>query len=323
MSIAITILAALILDRLLGEPRRWHPLVGFGRLAQAIETRLNKRVNNPVHSPVYSSVHNNRPKAFALKFRGLLALSLLILPAAAITAYITGRYNTYLIVEIGVLYLAIGARSLIEHAQRVATALQSNRRDDARAFTSHLVSRDTTQMNESDMSRATIESTLENGNDAIFAPLFWFVIGGAPAVIVYRLCNTLDAMWGYRTPRFVHFGWAAARLDDVLNYIPARLTALTYACLGQFQTALHCWRTQAGNCKSPNGGPVMAAGAGALALQLGGPAVYHGKRENCPRLGCGEPPLANDIMQATRLIQRGIALWAGLALLLAGGLSLA
>ncbi|VAX00930.1 Adenosylcobinamide-phosphate synthase [hydrothermal vent metagenome] len=319
MSIAIAILAALILDRLLGEPRRWHPLVGFGRLALAIETRLNNRVNNPDHNPV----HNNRPNAFALKFRGLVSLSLLILPATAITAYITDRYNTYLIVEIGVLYLAIGARSLVEHAQRVATALQSNRRDDARAFTRHLVSRDTTQMNESDMSRATIESTLENGNDAIFAPLFWFAIGGAPAVVFYRLCNTLDAMWGYRTPRFVHFGWAAARLDDVLNYIPARLTALTYACLGQFQTALHCWRTQAGKCKSPNGGPVMAAGAGALALQLGGPAVYHGKWENCPRLGCGEPPLANDIMQATRLIQRGITLWAGIVLLFAGGLSLA
>ncbi len=307
MNIAIAMLAALILDRLFGEPRRWHPLVGFGRLAQAIEARIN----------------NDRLSAPVLRSRGILALSLLTIPAAMLIAYVTYNHNTYRIVEILVLYFAIGARSLLEHAQRVADALLSGRRDDARLFTGHLVSRDTAQMDETDMSRATIESTLENGNDAIFAPLFWFAIGGAPAVIFYRLCNTLDAMWGYRTSRFVHFGWAAARLDDALNYIPARLTALTYACLGRFQTALRCWRTQAKKCKSPNGGAVMSSGAGALALQLGGPAIYHGKWEDCPRLGCGEPPRAHDIVQATRLIRRGIALWVVIALLIAGGLSLA
>lgn len=307
MSVAIAMLAALVLDRLFGEPRRWHPLVGFGGLAQAIEARIN----------------DDRLTASTLRFRGMVSLFLLTIPPTTITAYITYSHNTYLMFDIFVLYLAIGSRSLVEHAQRVADALLSSRSDDARVFTSHLVSRDTAEMDESDMSRAAIESTLENGNDAIFAPLFWFAIGGAPAVVFYRLCNTLDAMWGYRTPRFLHFGWAAARLDDALNYIPARLTALTYACLGHFQTALQCWRTQASKCKSPNGGPVMSSGAGALALQLGGPTIYHGKLEDCPLLGCGEPPLANDIVQATRLVQRGIALWVSIVLLVAGGLSLA
>lgn len=306
MDIAIVIFAALVLDRLFGEAKYLHPLVGFGKLAQFIESRINTGATSESRT----------------KLRGLLSLTFLIIPLSSITAYISYRYNTYFIFEALVLYLAIGARSLVEHAQRVADALLLKRTDEARAFTSHLVSRDTETMTETDMSRAAIESTLENGSDAIFAPLFWFAIGGAPAVVLYRLSNTLDAMWGYRTERYQHFGWAAARLDDVLNYIPARLTALTYACLGQFQMALQCWRTQAAACKSPNGGPVMSSGAGALALQLGGPTVYHGKLEECPVLGCGERPLASDIMQATKLVQRGIYLWASISII-AGGLSLA
>lgn len=307
MDAAIVIPAALMLDHLIGEPKRWHPLVGFGKLAEFIESRLNIRNTSGTKS----------------KLRGFLSLTLLVAPVTGITACISYYYDDYFIFEVLVLYLAIGARSLIEHAQRVADALLLKRSDDARIFTSHLVSRDTTMMTETDMSRATIESTLENGSDAIFSPLFWFAIGGAPAVVLYRLSNTLDAMWGYRTPRFLHFGWAAARLDDVLSYIPARLTAFTYACLGQFRTALQCWRTQAAACKSPNGGPVMSSGAGALALRLGGPASYHGKLEDCPVIGCGAPPLANDIMQTTKLVHRGIYLWAGIALLVAGGQSFA
>ena len=302
MEIAIAILAALILDRLLGEPKHWHPLVGFGNLAQFIESRFN-----------LNGVQDSR-----LKLRGLLSLTLLVAPVTAFTAYISYHYNYYFVFEVLVLYLAIGARSLVEHAQRVSDALLLERIDNARIFTSHLVSRDTEAMTETDMSRATIESTLENGSDAIFAPLFWFVIGGAPAVVLYRLSNTLDAMWGYRTERFKHFGWAAARFDDVLNYIPARLTALTYACLGHFQTALQCWRTQAASCKSPNGGPVMSSGAGALALELGGPTRYHGKLEDCPVLGRGERPMAKDIVHATTLVQHGIYLWLAIAVVIGG-----
>jgi len=297
MDIAIVILSALILDRLFGEVKYCHPLVGFGKLAHFIESHTNNQNN-----------HNT-------KFRGIFSLSLLVIPLTAITAYISYNYNSYLLFEIFILYLAIGARSLIEHARHVTNALLLMQVDQARTFTGYLVSRDTDTMNEAEMSRAVIESTLENGSDAIFAPLFWFIIGGAPAVALYRLSNTLDAMWGYRTSRYLHFGWAAARFDDLLNYIPARLTAITYACLGDFQNALQCWRTQAAVCKSPNGGVVMSSGAGALTLQLGGPTLYHGKLEDCPILGCGKPPQTNNIIQATRLIQRGILLWAGLVLL--------
>jgi adenosylcobinamide-phosphate synthase len=307
VDIAIIIFAALLLDHLLGEPKYWHPLVGFGKLAKYIESRIN--------------IHGI--SAIKLKLRGFFSLTLLVVPFTGITAYISYRYNSYLIFEILVLYLAIGAQSLVEHAQRVANALLQKQTDEAQTFTSYLVSRDTDNMNETEMSRAVIESTLENGSDAIFAPLFWFAIGGAPAVVLYRLANTLDAMWGYRTSRYHHFGWAAARFDDLLNYIPARLTAITYACMGNFQTALQCWRTQAAACKSPNGGPVMSSGAGALTLQLGGPTSYHGKVEHCTILGCGKQPEAKNITQAIRLIQRSIILWASFALLIAGGYTLA
>jgi len=307
MTVSIVIILAIFLDALFGEPRRWHPLVGFGKVAAAIESNLN--VDN------LTKINSN--------LLGLIALSLLIIPLTAVTAFISYTFNTYLLFEIIILYFAVGARSLVEHAQQVANALQTNKTNEARLFTSYLVSRDTENMNETDMSRATIESTLENGSDAIFAPLFWFAIGGAPAVLLYRLSNTLDAMWGYRTERFKHFGFSAARLDDILNYIPARLTALTYACLGCFQNAIQCWRTQASACKSPNGGPVMASGAGALSVRLGGPTQYHGKVEDCPILGNGEQPQANNILQATRLIQRGLVLWITVALLIAGVHSIA
>jgi adenosylcobinamide-phosphate synthase len=140
-------------------------------------------------------------------------------------------------------------------------------------------------------------------------------------VVLYRVSNTLDAMWGYRTPRFLRFGWAAARIDDLLNYLPARLVALTYAVLGKTSTAIRCWRKQAPLWDSPNAGPVMAAGAGALQLRLGGAAVYHGHLEQRPDLGEGAEPQARDIERALNLVNGGVLLW--LILLVLGSLAFA
>ncbi|MNN69386.1 cobalamin biosynthesis protein [compost metagenome] len=139
--------------------------------------------------------------------------------------------------------------------------------------------------------------------------------------MLYRRSNTLDAMWGYRNARFERFGWAAARIDDVLNYIPARLVALTYALLGKTALALRCWRRQAPQWDSPNAGPVMAAGAGALGVALGGPAVYHGELHERPVLGEGPAARAEDIHRAMDLVRQGVLLW--LALLIIGGWLLA
>jgi adenosylcobinamide-phosphate synthase len=157
---------------------------------------------------------------------------------------------------------------------------------------------------------------LENGNDAIFSTLFWFALLGGPGAVMFRLANTLDAMWGYRTPRFLHFGWAAARFDDVLNYVPARLTAISYALLGKCRQALTCWRTQAAAWDSPNAGPVMATGAGSLGVQLGGAARYHGEWEQRPALGSGVRPGATDIARGVSLVRHAQWLWCAVLLVL-------
>jgi adenosylcobinamide-phosphate synthase len=140
---------------------------------------------------------------------------------------------------------------------------------------------------------------------------------GGPGALLFRLANTLDAMWGYKTERFLAFGWTAARIDDLLNWPAARLTALTYALLGRTGRALACWQAQAPAWESPNAGPVMAAGAGSLGVALGGAAIYHGREELRPPLGEGGQPAAADIGRAALLVQRGMWLW--LAVLLVRG----
>jgi adenosylcobinamide-phosphate synthase len=301
MSVAITALAGMALDAWLGEVRRWHPLVGFGRVAHALEQRLNG------------------PQGTGSRIAGVLGWSLAVVPLvtlAALCSHLLGFWWDVLM-----LYFAVGLRSLAEHARPIAQALRLGQLDEARWRVSYLVSRDTTRLDEAGVARAGTESVLENGSDAVFAALFWFVIAGAPGVVLYRLSNTLDAMWGYRNTRFRHFGWAAARIDDVLNYLPARLAALTYALLGSTVVALRCWREQAPQWDSPNAGPVMAAGAGALRVSLGGSAVYHGREEQRPSLGFGPPARARDIERAVNLVYAGVLLW--LALLMLGSCCLA
>ena len=207
------------------------------------------------------------------------------------------------------LYLALGGRSLAEHAERVADDLSHDKLPAARQHVGWIVSRDTSELDESGVAKACVESTLENGNDAVFGALFWFMLFGGAGAVFFRLANTLDAMWGYKTPRFLHFGWAAARIDDVLNYIPARLTALSYAAFGQTRRALTCWREQAPIWESPNAGPVMSAGAGSLGIALGGSAIYHGQLEERPILGAGRPARAEDIPRALTLMRRSTLLW--------------
>ena len=298
---ALLIACALLLDRLLGEARRFHPLVGFGNLAAFIEQRLN----NPAHS-------NMNQRAY-----GVLAWLVAISPWLIITALLWQQSALRPLVGVAVLYFALGMQSLGEHAGRIQSALEADDLALARQRAGDIVSRDTAALQPEDVARAGVESVLENGNDAVFAAIFWFAVAGAPGALLYRLSNTLDAMWGYRTPRFLFFGWAAARIDDVLNYIPARLTALTYALLGHTRLALRCWQQQAAAWDSPNAGPVMASGAGSLNIRLGGAANYHGNKEVRPTLGTDGAPQAADIARAMTLVRRGAWLWVAL-LLLAG-----
>ena len=223
---------------------------------------------------------------------------------------ITSSYLPHIpVAEIILLYLCIGWKSLIQHVSAIQTALLDKDIPLARQNTQYIVSRNTDTLDEQQISRTTIESLLENGNDAIFGCIFWFIIAGAPGAVLYRLANTLDAMWGYRTERFQTFGWAAAKLDDLLNFIPARFCALSYALLGNTRGALHCWKSQAHLLSSPNGGPVMTSGAGSLQIILGGPAHYHGQLVTKTFFGEGVEPSHNDIYRAIKLVNRTVYLW--------------
>ena len=298
MSLGLSLLAGVALDVAFGEPRRHHPLVLFGRLANALEARLN------AHGGGWRS-------------HGVTAWCLAVLPPTGLAWWLAQLPWLGGPFALLALYAALGLRSLHEHALPVLDALRRGDLDAAREGVGRVVSRDTRALDENGVARAATESVLENGSDAVFAALFWFAVAGAPGVVLYRLSNTLDAMWGYRTPRFARFGWAAARIDDALNYVPARLTALTYALLGRTRRALDCWRRQAPQWDSPNAGPVMAAGAGALGVELGGAAVYHGELHQRPALGEGAPADAESIAGALGLLRSGVALW--LAAILLGG----
>jgi len=220
------------------------------------------------------------------------------------------------------LYLCLGLRSLRDHNQPIADALAMDDLDNARLLTARIVSRDTANADAASLAKASTESLLENGNDAVFGTLFWFAVAGGPGAVFFRLANTLDAMWGYRNERYDWFGCCAARIDDLLNYLPARLTALSYVLLGKTMAdkrrAWHCWRSQAPNWGSPNAGPVMASGAGALGLALGGDAIYDGELERRPPLGAGRPAEARDIDRAWRLVAETAVLWLIWVALLAG-----
>lgn len=307
MLLSIIVIISLLLDAVIGEPRRWHPLVGFGNMAHWLEQKLN---NHEVQSQV------------KVRVAGLFTWALVILPFVIGSYFLEQFSSTYQIefsagfkidfdVLIAIIFLttALGTKSLIQHASAVESALSKNNIDLARQRVAMIVSRDTDNSDENAINRATIESVLENGSDAIFAAIFWFAVLGIPGVVLYRLVNTLDAMWGYRTERFYYFGWASARIDDVMNWIPARLTAMSYALAGNTRDALRCWVTQAKHWHGINPGVVMASGAGALNIKLGGKAFYHEKEIERPDLGLGNIAETKDIKRAIHIVQRSIVIW--------------
>ena len=206
-SLFCALLAGVMLDCWLGEPRRWHPLVGFGRLAMAVEERLNRQ---------------------GAVVAGAVAVLITVAPwvlAVVVLLQVLPGWAGWGLQALG-LWLVIGGRSLGEHGRAVIAPLQDGDLMAAREQVARMVSRDTAALDEQGVARAATESVLENGADALFASLFWFALAGLPGALLHRLVNTLDAMWGYRTDRFERFGKVAARLDDVLGWAPARLTAL-------------------------------------------------------------------------------------------------
>lgn len=296
----IVCVLALALDHLFGEPRCMHPVVGFGRLVTAVEKRLNISPENPLRGLT----------------TGILAVLLLTAPLLGLAVWVSLALDGLLLMlaQTVALWLAISLRGLAEHGRAVAEPLHEGDLERARDQVSRIVSRQASALDEQGVAAAATESMLENGADAVFASLFWFLVAGIPGVVMHRMVNTLDAMWGYRNPRFLYFGRAAARLDDLMGWLPARLTAHTYALLGDRKLAWWCWRNQAPQWDSPNAGPVMAAGAGALNVRLGGPSPYPRGIKQRPILGGTRDASPASIESAIRLVRHGVWLWLGISL---------
>lgn len=283
---------ALVMDRLLGEMPRYHPIVLFGRYALTCEAWCYPK---------------QAPSKMNSIWRGVLTwwLAVVVPLMMIISVYWLSPESLQFCLSTLILYVSLGARSLKEHGEAVAEPLQEFNLALGREALQRIVSRDTADLDEHDISTAAVETITENTHDAVIAPIFWFLVLGIAGVVLFRLANTLDAMWGYRNTRYEYFGKFSARVDDVLGWPSARLTVLLFSLVSL------CRRHKSGLIQvmdwgrrwySPNAGPVMAAGAFALNVRLGGDAIYHGERKSRPYLGDGDLVNGQHIGKAIQLM---------------------
>ncbi|MCV7185875.1 cobalamin biosynthesis protein [Mycolicibacterium murale] len=276
---AVGILAGYLADQILGDPRRGHPVAGFGTAAAALE----------------------RPLYRDSRWAGAVYTGVLVGGAGLLGGALTGAAGVA-----AATWVALGGRSLSATGARMADLLEADDLDGARALLPSLCGRDPEFLDGAGLARAALESIAENTSDAHVAPLMWAAVAGAPGVLAYRAVNTLDAMVGNFSPRYARFGWAAARLDDVANYVGARVGGLlTVACAplvgGSPRGAARAWFHDAAQHPSPNAGVVEAAFAGALEVRLGGPTQYRHELQIRPTLGDGRIPQVADLRRAVVL----------------------
>lgn len=278
---------AMLLDAIFGEPRfLWdrlpHPAVLMGRLVAFLDRTLN--------------TGNDR------KSKGVLALAILCFSAAVLGSVLS---QLGWVIEIIVAAILLAQKSLLDHVKAVATGLRISLAQ-GRFAVSMIVSRDTKDMTESQIARSAIESAAENFSDGVIAPAFWFLIGGLPAMLVYKFVNTADSMIGYKTKKYLEFGWASARFDDVLNWVPARISMLLIVAFAKQPINLKAIISEAKQHKSPNAGWPEAAMARAIDVALAGPRSYDGKLQQLPWVNeTGRQSItANDVDSATRILWR-------------------
>lgn len=293
------VVAGYLADLVLADPKRAHPVAWFGTAAGQLEqvSYRDSRAAGAAHAGLLVGVV------------GLVGCALQRRAGAGVATAVAT-------------WVSLGGTSLARTGSRMAQLLDGGDVDGARQLLPSLCGRDPAALDEAGLTRAALESVAENTSDAQVAPLLWAAVGGAPAVLVYRAINTLDAMVGYRSPRYLQFGWAAARLDDLVNYLGARVTAgLVVVCApwidGSPGDAVRAWRRDASRHPSPNAGVVEAAFAGALGVRLGGPTQYRHELQIRPTLGDGRNPTVADLRRAVRLSRlvqgSAVAVAAGLA----------
>ncbi len=294
------VLLALAMDAIIGDPS-WlyrkipHPIAAIGCMMNQLDLFLNRpQVKNPTK-----------------KILGVLFI-IIALSVAGIIGW--GMQTGLKLMEFGQLLEAIlvsiflAQNSLYRHVRNVAQALVSDGLDAARLSVSHIVGRDPATLDDSGVCRASIESLSENFSDGVIAPVFWYLIAGMPGILMYKTLNTADSMVGHLSPKYRYFGWASAKLDDVANFIPARLTALLIILTALIIPSTKGFKslrsslTYANLHRSTNAGWPEAAMAGALDIRIAGPRVYNGIVVNDPWMGDGNPNLGtNDINRALKL----------------------
>lgn len=280
--------AGLVGDLILADPRRGHPVAAFGRAAAAVERRLWR------------------------DHRGWGALHTLVCAGAAVSAAVLagravrGNPGAGIALTAATTWAVIGGTSLGREARAIGEALAAGDIEAARERLPHLCGRDPQALDEQQLARAVVESVAENTSDAVVGALVWGALCGVPGLAGFRAVNTLDAMVGHKSPRYLRYGWASARLDDLAGWPGARLTAvLAVLAGGDPRAAARAWREDAGGHPSPNAGPVEASFAGALGVRLGGTLAYSGRIEHRAVLnGGGRPVAVGDIDRAVRLSRR-------------------
>jgi adenosylcobinamide-phosphate synthase len=277
-------------DLAFADPRRAHPVAGFGQLAGALERAgwADNRARGAAYAGVLVGGMTGLGWAAQRATRGRP------LPEVAIVALAT--------------WVVLGGRSLAREGAGMARLLEQDDLPGARVRLGHLCARDATGLSAAELARASVESLAENTSDAVVAPLLWGAVAGVPGLLGYRAVNTLDAMVGYRSERYERFGWASARLDDLANLVPARAAAaltVVQAPLvgGRCADAWRVWRRDGSRHPSPNAGQVESASAGALGVTIGGSNVYDGMAQDRGTLGDGRAVVVGDLPRSVRLSQ--------------------
>ena len=295
------LLAAASLDAVAGDPRWFpHPVRSMGIVIRWCDEHIRKVSGHP----------------YALRAAGIalalgLPLCVFVLSREAIVMADRATWWLGSLVSIGLAWMTLAARDLWDHVQVVSEQLDRANLPEARRAVGMIVGRDTDQLSQEGLARATIETVAESTSDGIIAPLFYLALGGAPLALAYKAVNTLDSMIGHKDERYVDFGWASARLDDVANWIPARLSAvliimIAALIMGEPARVRTGWRVlwrDGGRHPSPNSGQPEAAMAGSLGVQLGGINFYHGVPNDRPLLGKGgRQPIPSDIKAASHVM---------------------
>ena len=311
--IEYAVLGGFVLDCLLGDPA-WlpHPVVYMGKAISALEKRLRARLPKTPQGELLGGAI----VAFCLPVGTFLLTSLVCLGAARISPWLG------LAVQMFWCGQALAAKGLAQESTNVYRELVKPDLPAARRAVSRIVGRDTQDLTLEGVTRAAVETVAENASDGVIAPLLYMLIGGAPLALTYKAINTMDSMLGYKNEKYLYFGRAAAKLDDVANYIPSRLAALLWIMAAAFtrndaKGAWRIWRRDRRNHASPNSAQTESACAGALGVQLAGPAYYFGEYYPKPTIGDPLRPIEpEDILRADRMMYAasGLALAFGCAI---------